>query len=80
MRRKIATGIGLAVLLAIGLARSAAADATFRVECLAGGDNDLFLLDPQTISLPEEAEHFQFYINLCRSVGGHPRVQGNFFD
>jgi len=80
MRKRIVVAVSIAVMLASALmVRSASADTAFRVECLAPGDNDLFLLDPQTISLPEERDHFLFYIDLCLSEGGHPRVQGNFF-
>ena len=80
MRKRIFVGVSFAVVLAGVLSvRSANADTSFRVECIAPGDNDLFLLDPQTINLPEERDHFQFYIDLCVSVSGHPRVQGNFF-
>jgi len=80
MRKRIALGVSVAVMLACALfVRSASADTTFRVECVAPGDNNLFILDPQTISLPEERDHFSFYIDLCVSEGGHPRVQGTFF-
>ena len=80
MPKRIVGGVSVAVMLACALfVRSASADTAFRVECVAPGDNDLFILDPQTISLPEEGDHFRFYIDLCVSEGGHPRVQGNFF-
>ena len=80
MRKRIIGAVSVAVMLACAfLVRSASADTAFRVECTAPGDNDLFILDPQTISLPEERDHFLFYIDLCVSEGGHPRVQGNFF-
>jgi len=80
MRKRVVVGVSAAVMLAFALfVRSASADTTFRVECVAPGDNDLFIIDPQTISLPEERDHLLFYIDLCVSEGGHPRVQGNFF-
>ena len=80
MRTRIVVGVSVAVLVACAVfVRPASADTAFRVECVAPGDSDLFILDPQTISLPEEQDHFLFYIGLCVSEGGHPRVQGNFF-
>jgi hypothetical protein len=80
MRTRILVGVSVAVMMACAVfVRSASANTVFRVECVAPGNNDLFVLDPQTISLPEERDHFSFYIDLCVSEGGHPRVQGNFF-
>lgn len=80
MPRKAMAGFILAATLACGLvANSAGADTAFRVGCFARGDNDLFLLDPQTFSLPQQGDEFLSYIQLCLAVDGHPRVDGDFF-
>jgi hypothetical protein len=80
MRNNFVAGVSIAVLLACALfAPSANADTAFRAECVAPGDNDVFILDPQTFSLPEERDAFSFYIQLCIDNQGHPRVQGAFF-
>ncbi|HEY1303032.1 MAG TPA: hypothetical protein VGF24_05760 [Vicinamibacterales bacterium] len=80
MKMRIIIGVGVSVLLTgLSFVNRAEADTAFRVECLAPGDNDLFLLDPQVFSLPDQKDEFRDYIDLCLSVQGHPRVQGAFF-
>ena len=73
-------GVSASLMVAcLLLVPSASAGTAFRVECIAPGDNNLFLLDPQTFSLPEELTQYTTYIGLCLAVQGHPRVQGDFF-
>jgi hypothetical protein len=79
MRKRFCVGVGVAVVLAgVLFARPAKADTVFRIECFDRG-TDTFLLDPQTVSLPDQLDRLQSYISLCLEVGGHPQVNSHVF-
>jgi hypothetical protein len=79
MRRRFMTVAGIALMTAgLLLVPSAKAGTAFRIGCYAAPSGDP-LLDPQVISIPDEVDHLKFYIDLCLSLGGNPRVDGGFF-